>query len=519
MELIHLPDFGVRTENQLNRSARVATFDEVNSDAFERCCAVYAAAGYVQQEMYTQNAHSFAAFRMGTRGAFINYFASTRELRVVEEESCAYFDYADRPRKDSVKPQITQIALEYFGMSYVIRLSDGRFIVIDGGNNIEADCRKLFDCLKAGSPVEKPVIAAWIMTHPHSDHFHCFLGFMEIYAQDVVIERFLFNFPECDDEEHYPSLVNVNSLVRSLKPAHVCIPIMLDWIAKSGAAVYMPHTGQRYAIGDAQLEILSSMDDTIHVSQNINAAALVIRMTLGGQTILWSTDAAYSHAKLAQRYGTHLKADILQIPHHGFQSGSAEGELAGYAFIQPRICLLPTDDFIAYTFFCAYRAGTRSLMLADTVEEFITGEVERTLPLPYEPPAGAMKAIHEKMRVGADNAGARTWFFTGLSTANPDDFVFTLLNTVIPEASVRIDLYFELKANAVRDIRTKVSGSCFKQINIAGDDVVGDQPPFSAVSLQVRGYPENQPFAVRFISDIPIVVSHPNHAPAYYSSL
>ena len=518
MEIVHLPDFGIRTENQLNRSAHVVTFDEVNGDAFEQCCAAYAAADYVQQEKYAQDAHSFAAFRMGERGAFVNYFASTRELRVVEEENCVYFDHADRPGKASVQPQITQIALENFGMSYVIRLSDGRFIVIDGGNNIEVERHKLFACLKAGSPFEKPVIAAWILSHPHSDHFHCFLGFMETYAQDVVIESFLFNFPECDDEEHYPGLGGVSPIVNSLKLARVCVPIMLDWIAKSGAAVYTPHAGQRYAIGDAQLEILSSMDDTIHISQDINASALVIRMTLGGQTILWSTDAAYSHAKLAQRYGNHLKADILQIPHHGFQSGKAEGELAGYAFIQPRICLLPADDFTAYTFFCAYRAGTRSLMLADTVEEFITGEVERTLPLPYEPQAGAMKAIQEKMRVGADNAGARTWFFTGLSTANPDDFVFTLLNTVIPEASVRIDLYFELKADAVRDIRTKVSGSCFKRINIVGDDVEGDQPPFSGVSLQVRGYPENQPFAVRFISDIPIVVSHPNHAPAYHSS-
>ena len=49
------------------------------------------------------------------------------------EDNCAYFDFADTPRTHSVSAQITQIKLEDFGMSYVIRLTDGRFIVIDGG--------------------------------------------------------------------------------------------------------------------------------------------------------------------------------------------------------------------------------------------------------------------------------------------------------------------------------------------------------------------------------------------------
>ena len=403
-------------------------------------------------------------------------------------------------------------------LAYVIRLSDGRFIVIDGGRNLPGECDKLMRCLKAQSPVEKPVIAAWIMSHPHSDHFHCFLGFMEKYAQEVCIESFLYNFPEPNDAEHYPALVAENSNIMGNLSAIHNIPIMESWIAQTGAAVYTPHTGQHYAIGDAHLEILSSMDDTIHRSHDINSTSLVIRMRLGGQIILWSTDAGYSYAQLAERWGAYLKADILQIPHHGFQSGTAEGELAGYAFIQPCICLLPVADFTAYTFFCAYRAGTRSLMLSDTVEEFITGSVERTLVLPYTPPAGAMEKIHRQMQQGQDNDGARTWFFTGLSTGNPDDFVFTLLNTVIPAANVRIDLYFEEKALAIRDIRTQINGSLFKQLNIIGEDVDGNAEPFSSVSLKNRGIPENQPFAVRFISDIPIVVSHKNHAPAYHSS-
>ena len=35
------------------------------------------------------------------------------------------------------------------------------------------------------------------------------------------------------------------------------------------------------------------------------------------------------------------------------------------------------------------------------------------------------------------------------------------------------------------------------------------------LSLKKRGVPENADFAVRFLSDVPIVVSHPDHTPAY----
>ena len=115
-------------------------------------------------------------------------------------------------------------------------------------------------------------------------------------------------------------------------------------------------------------------------------------------------------------------------------------------------------------------------------------------------------------------AGATAWVFTGLSTARPEDFVFTLLNTVIPPARVQIDLYFAEKAKAVRYIQTEIGGSCFKEINIVGEEVDGDAKSFNAASLKVKGIPENEPFAVRFTSDTPIIVSHRDHAPVYHSA-
>ena len=37
--------------------------------------------------------------------------------------------------------------------------------------------------------------------------------------------------------------------------------------------------------------------------------------------------------------------------------------------------------------------------------------------------------------------------------------------------------------------------------------------------LQEQGIPENTSFSVRFLSDLPLVISHKDHAPAYRSSV
>ncbi|MBE5770843.1 MAG: hypothetical protein E7336_05690 [Clostridiales bacterium] len=519
MSNLQFPTFGEENviENQLNSQSRVLHFPEREASAFHACCQWLIEQGFEEKESRIREDHFFASFLREGTGIFLNYFGGTKEMRIVEEQSCAHFSFADQLGDPIVSPQITQLTLEDFGMSYAIRLSDGRFILLDGGRNLAQDADRLYECLKAGCTQDRPRIAAWIFSHPHSDHFHCFISFMEKYAPCVDIERFLFNFPDHDDFAHYPVLENAPSPIGNLA-SFIWIPRMLEWIEKTGAPIFTPHTGQRFTIGDAEMEILSSMDDTIHLSHDINAISLVIKMQLGGQTILWTTDAGFSYARLAQRYGEYLKSDILQIPHHGFQSGTAEGELAGYRLIRPRVCLLPASDFTAFSFFCAYRAGARFLMEWDEVAEFITGSQSRTLTLPYTPAPNAKEITRRMLAKGQNTAGANTWVFTGLSTARPEDFVFTLLNTVIPPAHVQIDLYFEQKARAVRYIQTEIGGSCFKTLNIVGEEVDGDAMSFNAASLKVKGVPENQPFAVRFTSETPIIVSHPDHAPAYHSA-
>lgn len=480
------------------------------AELFDKYRALFLGEGYVERECYQQHTHRYAALQKGTDVVFLNAYGATDELRIVLEEGCRYFDFADCAGAARFAPQITQIKMRDYGMSYAIRLSDGRFLVIDGGYNTYGDAEALYDTLQALSVGEKPMIAAWILTHQHEDHFHCFLDFMEKYAAKVEVEKLLFNFPAHDDFAHYPELERDNAKLPNSR-GFIKIPQLYALAEKHSIPVFTPHTGQKYRIGDANIEFLASIDDSIHVTKNGNATSLVFRMELGGQVILWTADAGCSYVRLDERYGNYLKADILQIPHHGFQSGTAEAEIRTYDFVDPAVCLLPSDRYCTYTLFCLRREGTKHLLLSERVQEVIDGDEQRTLVLPYTAQGDGIKERMRLAGLGLQNNGARAFVFIGLNTARAEDLSFTLLNTTVLPVTVRVDLYFEDKRNALRGLRTEVLGSSLVTCRLTGEEG-GILPP-------EKQLPEGVPFAVRFLCDTPIVVSHPTHKAAYISSL
>ena len=81
-------------------------------------------------------------------------------------------------------PQLTQIN---GACAFILRLSDGRFLVIDGGLNYEKNWKSIYEQLVAQNVRGgKPVIAAWILSHAHVDHYGGFIGFAEHYGEKVT---------------------------------------------------------------------------------------------------------------------------------------------------------------------------------------------------------------------------------------------------------------------------------------------------------------------------------------------
>lgn len=524
---VQIPAFGETGyfDNQASKASRVVLIPDSTADRFAGYCDLLEQAGFARKEDFTADHRGFAAYKKDGWGVFINYFANTAQLQLVMEENCAYFSYTDACAAACTTPRITQVYLSDYGLSDVVRLSDGRLLIIDGANVYEQDIDHLFQRLKMDSPFEKPVIAGWIMTHPHSDHFFCFFPFMQKYGQQVTVEKFFFHFPEGDDLTHYPKLTKDGATFAKWSGMEAItggqiLEMFRQEVAKLGVPVYTPHTGQRYAIGDARLQFFATMDDTIHCSDNINTTSLMFTMELGGQKIFFGADGSFSDASLPERYGKELKADILQVPHHGFGCGTFEGQIQGYRLIDPQVCLLPVEKHLAYTAFTTYREGTRYLMTQmENIREMRTGEDDQVLDLPYTPdPAGVIQ-MRQRYLEGRDNSGARTWIFTDLNTGRKEDFIFSVLNTTYLNADLKVELYFEDMQKKIIRIKNKGLRLGVFRLNCLltpeDDPATFDAPDF----LESMGIPENTFFAVRFISNLPVVISHRDHTPAYRSSI
>lgn len=358
-------------------------FAEVYKDISEEECVAYCNQreedGYVLHDKHCLGVNTFYTYAKERDIYFVSYYPNVEEMHVVSEPNSNWLQYLDNSGEDRVSTLLRQIDLEDFGESYVIRLRDGRMIVFDGGFEKEGDADKLMKTLREFSPGEKPCIAAWIMTHPHLDHYRCFLIFQDKYGEQVEIEKFIYNFPDTGEEEWevLPALTKYEEAKYLQR--------MYEAVVKTGASVYRAHTGQIYQIGNAKLEILSSPDNTMYPPiKDLNQVSLVIRMEIEGQIILWGGDAYFEKARLDERYGTYLKADIFQIPHHGFQGGHEKT----YDFISPAVCLICGFDRVWLgTKFHFYELSYNQHLIynMDVLEYLMGGHGDITLELPYMP--------------------------------------------------------------------------------------------------------------------------------------
>ena len=239
------------------------------------------------------------------------------------------------------EPSLTVMALDYTyqrltdanGMSYVLRLEDGSFVIWDGGRPEDADRLYTYLChmqeqLKPGEPVE---IAAWILTHSHSDHYGAFQAFSRMYADRVALRRVLFNPIACDPATIKPQVHDpfLNEEV-------------FDLIARyPGAQALRPLPGQRLRLGQAEIEFLQTYEDILPVRMDwLNEASVVSRLHIAGQKILFLADAELKADRKLEEFGPALKSDLMQVAHHGF-SGGTDVLLRN---ISPRVLMWTTNS-------------------------------------------------------------------------------------------------------------------------------------------------------------------------------
>lgn len=257
------------------------------------------------------------------------------------------------------------------GTGYVLMLEDGRFIVIDGGavsaaqNGVRPESKAIWDTMVAlykkayGSSAtptaQRPLhVAAWYLTHAHSDHYYAFQYFASmvgadsskksVFKMDYVIANLPGDgslFENTSVRWGYENSANIHAMKSSL----------------GNFELIKVHAGQKLYLANLEIEVLMTYEDHLpHRIINTNDTNTVTRfyirssgaaknstvtsLTGNATTIMFLGDSWRPTSRhLCAMYGDYLKSDISQIAHHG--NIGCEQEL--YQAIAPTAVLFPHE--------------------------------------------------------------------------------------------------------------------------------------------------------------------------------
>ena len=250
------------------------------------------------------------------------------------------------------------------GLSYIITLRDGRFIVIDGGCNSKngtQDCDILYEYMldhtlltdEAGE--KQIIIAAWIFTHDSPDHHEAFESFAPKYCKTdsiVTVQNLIYNNgveTQYSDGYRTGLYLHAPTYVKTYFP---------------GCRIIQPHTGQKFTVGEIEIEFLYTLESLYPtLATDANDASMLFRMTIDGMTVLFTGDAIAAPCDLtAKIYGNYLKSDMMQINHHGTTGLT----VSLYNCVDPLYSLWPTSKtcFEARTSGTTYPVGMPSAVSA-----------------------------------------------------------------------------------------------------------------------------------------------------------
>ena len=319
--------------------------------------------GYtVYQEYEDKNIHS-ATYRNGDISAHTYYLKRVGEFRVIIQEN-AEFPINPYGYEKLCAPAVTQLGIYndpkvYTGMGYLIRLADGTFVVIDGGIELDYNGELLYNLLCEQKPdgIDDIVIAAWILTHDHGDHFGVIKNFLENYEDKVTLRMLIGN--EISDYVYATTEKGTRSFDFYSVAGHF-----------GGCVLMKAHTGQKFYFPGVTFTVLRTHEDiypqTMHLFNDV--ASTVFDAVIGDTRILWLADVEKSSApRLQEMYGEDLKCDVMQIAHHGI--GNGWDDL--YALCNPRIAFWPAGDEVL-----TYKNGIRFerphiKYLVETTEQMI----------------------------------------------------------------------------------------------------------------------------------------------------
>ncbi len=333
------------------------------------------------------NGNYFATYDTGDDLLNVSYAIHDNKIRLIINEDTEPAKWFKKQEvKKTTTPMIIMHGLGWDGtnnqngLCLLFRLSDGRFLVIDGGFNREKDASDLYRLIKDNTPKgQTPTIAAWFITHAHGDHDGTFRGkFVSSYGSRVTIESVIFNPPapalNITEDNEGGSYTKVWDLAKSIK----------------GCQIIRCHVGDKYYIGDAEIDMLYTVDFQYPTKFTYyNTCSHIFSLKLGGQRIMVTGDGANtSFGHVQKMFGETLKADIVQVAHHGYGTGVSDSATQdirqAYTYMSPSLVLWPIGEYGYVS--VENKVYNQHLVNLPSVKEIVVARKEdHFFNLPYTP--------------------------------------------------------------------------------------------------------------------------------------
>ena len=299
---------------------------DTDETAFSAYCALLAESGFACLFSRDEDYGLFRQYQNAATLVYTYYSPAEQTVRVLSDKCSASLpDFAHAPQKPRhMDTQFMQFGLLYddmirwtscdCGMNYVLRLRDGRLIVIDGGECEQATQTALGEFMKRvramtqtneGDPVR---IALWYCTHPHDDHMDFFTKLLEKYGGMIELERVMFNFAS-------DSVLGLNDYVQQMRRTVV---------RHSPDAQFLKvHTGMDFSIGGARFDVLFTHEDLLALESEepdydgTNTTSTVLRLSFEDVSVLFLADADDTVGDvLNRRFPQGLSCTFVQAAHH-----------------------------------------------------------------------------------------------------------------------------------------------------------------------------------------------------------
>lgn len=321
----------------------------------------------------TAAGNRFFAAAQGEGYCHVSFFPARGQLRIAATAFGTYLPakLGDVPQNADER-SVTQVCPDdtagNFGMCYVFSLGAGHFLIYDGNGDLGEDHTRLYDTLLRATPAgQKPVVDAWIVTHPHWDHVSGMAKFAGAYAGAVEVRNVLCNLPALNERFGLRDIGNLAST-------------RVDWLPKfltafPEARQWKLHTGQCVSVGDATVEVLYTHEDLSPWSSlPANDSSTVTAVTLAGKRFLLPADVSCAGACgwLRDVWGEALRSDFYQVAHHGWDTEA----LLFYDLVDAKTVLWPLRlrDWERIQKFPATRRMVREMQ--DGTREFLIAREE-----------------------------------------------------------------------------------------------------------------------------------------------